>query len=84
LDFASADCSFVAGRRLRAKLIGLTGTMSAAPSQDSALPFFAEAGGCDWQIDADVRSNSKIIATMDRKRLEYFIVNIIHLLVFDA
>ncbi len=50
-DPAGAAGSEFAGRRLRTKVMALTGTMSKAPSQDSALAllFFAAdfTAGCD-------------------------------------
>lgn len=52
-DFESAGAagSEFAGRRLRVKVMALTGTMSKAPSQDSALDllFFA----ADFPADCD-------------------------------
>jgi hypothetical protein len=76
-DFVAADGSFAAGRRLRTKLIGLTGTMSAAPSQDSALDllFFAVVAGGDWQIAAEQSANSNITATMYRKHFGKFSID---------
>ena len=74
LESAGVCClpPFLFGRRLRAKLMALLGTMSRAPSQEMLAPFFVcVAGCCDWQIALVGRQRTVAKAAMIKMRNDF-------------
>ena len=73
------------GRRLRAKVIALAGTMSSAPSQVSVLDFFAPAGlVCASGAMNEAVANNSASGKASRDKSVFFMMELKQLFEFCA